>query len=279
MNLTYGSRGDDVRKLQQALQSAGYDVGSTGADGVYGRNTQAAVRRYQQANGLSVDGIAGPNTLGRLYGASQSGGAQQGTLSGVSAGTEAGLSKPWTPPAASEAPDPAAPDLSYLDAAWEDLQGQGSFSYRLDEDPLYARYASLYRQWGRAAMEDASGQAAALTGGYGSTYADQAGASAYGDVLRQLGAMAPELYDRARSAYESDRSARESRFSAALRRAEGEQSRYESARSARRQEAADARDFSYREYQDLLDYWLRRAQLENEDYRWRQDYALRQAGL
>ena len=45
MNLTYGSRGDDVRKLQQALQSAGYDVGSTGADGVYGRNTQAAVRR------------------------------------------------------------------------------------------------------------------------------------------------------------------------------------------------------------------------------------------
>ena len=91
--------------------------------------------------------------------------------------------------------------------------------------------------------------------------------------------MAPEFYDRARSAYESDRSARESRFSAALRRAEGEQSRYESARSARRQEAADARDFSYREYQDLLDYWLRRAQLENEDYRWRQDYALRQAGL
>ena len=69
MNLTYGSRGDDVRKLQQALQSAGYDIGSTGADGIYGGRTQAAVRRYQQANGLSADGIAGDLTQGKLYGA------------------------------------------------------------------------------------------------------------------------------------------------------------------------------------------------------------------
>ena len=65
MNLTYGSRGDEVKKLQQALNSTGsytLDV-----DGSYGPATQAAVRDYQTKNGLKVDGIAGEQTLGKLY--------------------------------------------------------------------------------------------------------------------------------------------------------------------------------------------------------------------
>lgn len=69
--LQNGSSGEDVRKLQNALVGAGYNVGSTGADGIFGSNTAAAVRKYQQDNGLSVDGIAGDKTLGKLYGTAQ----------------------------------------------------------------------------------------------------------------------------------------------------------------------------------------------------------------
>ena len=46
MYLSYGDRGDNVRKLQQSLINAGYDVGSSGADGIYGQRTQDAVRHY-----------------------------------------------------------------------------------------------------------------------------------------------------------------------------------------------------------------------------------------
>ena len=60
--LRIGSKGNDVKKLQQAL-------GIT-ADGIYGSQTAAAVKAYQKKNGLSVDGIAGNQTLGKLYGGS-----------------------------------------------------------------------------------------------------------------------------------------------------------------------------------------------------------------
>ena len=62
--LRQGMSGSTVRALQQALTSAGYNPGGT--DGVYGPNTANAVRAYQKANGLSVDGIAGAQTLGHL---------------------------------------------------------------------------------------------------------------------------------------------------------------------------------------------------------------------
>ena len=66
MNLTQGSSGEDVRKLQQALIDAGYSVGASGADGIYGANTANAVRQYQQANGLEADGEIGPITAASL---------------------------------------------------------------------------------------------------------------------------------------------------------------------------------------------------------------------
>ena len=69
-DLSYGSRGDEVKKLQQSLVNAGYDVGSAGADGIFGDDTLNAVKKYQTDKGLDEDGIAGNNTLTSLYGAS-----------------------------------------------------------------------------------------------------------------------------------------------------------------------------------------------------------------
>ena len=56
--ITYGSRGDKVIELQRALQQLGYDIGSrTGADGIFGKTTQAAVEQYQRDRGLQITGV------------------------------------------------------------------------------------------------------------------------------------------------------------------------------------------------------------------------------
>ena len=56
--LRRGSRGDTVKKLQEALK--------VDADGIFGGGTETAVRAFQQENDLKVDGMAGPDTLDRL---------------------------------------------------------------------------------------------------------------------------------------------------------------------------------------------------------------------
>ena len=60
----YGSRGQEVRTIQDKLKRWGYYTGNV--DGIYGSLTVSAVKRFQQKNGLKVDGIAGTNTLNAL---------------------------------------------------------------------------------------------------------------------------------------------------------------------------------------------------------------------
>ncbi len=57
-------KGDDVRSVQNALESKGYVTGSV--DGVYGSKTENAVIAFQQAAGLDADGIVGPKTWAAL---------------------------------------------------------------------------------------------------------------------------------------------------------------------------------------------------------------------
>ncbi len=59
-----GSRGEEVRKIQQRLKNWGYYSGSV--DGIYGTQTQNAVKYFQRKNGLTADGIAGKNTLAAM---------------------------------------------------------------------------------------------------------------------------------------------------------------------------------------------------------------------
>jgi len=59
-------RGDDIRQVQDALAMAGMSPGPI--DGIYGPNTQKAVKAFQAANGLGVDGIVGPDTTRALWG-------------------------------------------------------------------------------------------------------------------------------------------------------------------------------------------------------------------
>ena len=59
-----GSRGEEVRKIQTKLKNWGYYNGTV--DGVYGWQTENAVRSFQKKNGLKADGIAGTQTLNAM---------------------------------------------------------------------------------------------------------------------------------------------------------------------------------------------------------------------
>ena len=82
----YGSTGSAVSKLQTVLNQHGYDLA---VDGIFGVKTQAAVRDYQQRNGLKLDGIAGPETWGSLL--AQPTTAVSGGSAGIAVGSGAVL--------------------------------------------------------------------------------------------------------------------------------------------------------------------------------------------
>ena len=74
-----GDTGAEVTEVQAILAGFGYTVA---VDGVYGPQTEKAVRSWQKSNGLLEDGIAGPVTLASLRGAVRVGNAQQVTPTG-----------------------------------------------------------------------------------------------------------------------------------------------------------------------------------------------------
>ncbi len=63
--LLLGSRSSDVKTLQEMLNAKGFNAGSV--DGIFGKNTRAAVIAFQKANGLAADGIVGKLTWAKLY--------------------------------------------------------------------------------------------------------------------------------------------------------------------------------------------------------------------
>ena len=75
----YGSQGSEVTQIQTKLKRWGYYNGSI--DGIYGSQTLAAVKWFQSKNGLTVDGIAGKNTLEAMgiYTSSTSSGSTSNT--------------------------------------------------------------------------------------------------------------------------------------------------------------------------------------------------------
>ena len=68
------------------------------------------------------------------------------------------------------------------------------FSYDINGDALYHQYKNQYAQQGKLASQDTMAQAAAMTGGYGNSYAATAGNQAYQGYLTKLNDVIPELY-------------------------------------------------------------------------------------
>ena len=88
--------------------------------------------------------------------------------------------------------------------AMEKILNRDKFSYDLNGDALYQQYKDQYSVLGKQAMMDTMGQAAALTGGYGNSYASTAGNQAYQSYLQQLNDIVPDLYGMALNQYNQE---------------------------------------------------------------------------
>lgn len=78
------------------------------------------------------------------------------------------------------------------------------FSYNFNEDAIYQQYKDKYIQQGKMAMADTIGQASAMTGGYGNSYAATVGNQAYQASLQNLNDIIPELYQMAYDRYNQE---------------------------------------------------------------------------
>lgn len=211
-NLAIGSRGDEVKKLQQHLIDSGYDIGSYGLDGVYGNDTANAVKKYQKDNGLTVDGIAGNNTLSKMYSTKSqktqdaSGGQKESNKYTYDPNTnQAYLDALEALKKAQEnMPQYSGKYDEQLQEIYDQIVNRKDFTYDLNSDALYQQYKDQYAQMGQMAMMDTMGQASAMTGGYGNSYAQGVGQQAYQGYLQQLNDKVPELYSLALGQYNQE---------------------------------------------------------------------------
>lgn len=207
----------------------------------------AEVKKLQD-NGLSVDGMAGEQTLGKLY---------QPKATQPATGQKSKTGAPAAPDYSAYEYD-ATTDDAYMQALavlqeaekstptyagtydtkleeiYDKIVNRDKFKYDVNGDALYQQLAAQYQQQGKLAMEDTMGQAAALTGGYGNSYAVGAGNQAYQGYLQKINEMVPELHDAALARYN----------------AEGEALMDEYALTG------DLRDEEYGRYQDELNLYL-----------------------
>lgn len=66
--LSKGSRGDEVKKLQEALEAKGFSVGKHGIDGIFGKDTEAALKAFQESIGETADGLYKESDHAKLVG-------------------------------------------------------------------------------------------------------------------------------------------------------------------------------------------------------------------
>ena len=158
--------------------------------------------------------------------------------------------------------EPYRTALAGKDKAQAAVDGRGKFSYDPQSNPLYQQYKDMYIRNGRMAMTDTMGKAAAMTGGYGNSYAQTAGQQIYQQYLDQLNDRVPELQQLAYRQYADE----EARDLAALDRANAaeqlEYNRLLSARDDAYDRERDQRNWDYQLWQDQRnwDYQMDRDQ-------------------
>ena len=147
------------------------------------------------------------------------------------------------------------------------------FSYDIETDPVYQQYREQYQRQGRLAMQDTMGQAAALTGGYGSTYGEQVGQQAYNAYLQNLNDIVPDLYNAAYNRYRDEGTDLYNQYGLLSDRENQAYSRYRDTVNDYYSDLSDARSAydsaysrDYNQWSDQLSYWSQKAANENSAY-------------
>ena len=155
-----------------------------------------------------------------------------------------------------------------LDAAMEKILNREKFSYNLNGDALYRQYKDQAIQNGRLAMQDTLGQAAAMTGGFGSSYGQTAAQQAYRQQMANLGDKASALYDKARSEYGRQGTADKQAYDLLLQRENRSQNQYKQNLAA--WEAENQRLWSRYDQAQAADYNAYRDEIK--DSQWLQEF-------
>ena len=299
--LSYGSQGSEVTELQKLLNQNGYSLSE---DGIFGTKTQGAVEDYQQKNSLDVDGIVGTNTWGALTT------ANTGATSNATAPADTGFKYDAYQPSdavtqaqallqqqlANKPGQYSSPWQTQLNAAIDKIMNREKFSYDLNGDALWNQYKDQYMTQGKMAMMDTMGQAQAMTGGYGNSYAQSVGQQAYQSSLQQLNDKIPELYQLALDKYQMEGNDLYNQY-AMLGEQENQeygryrdtvsdynaeldrlQSQYNAERDYDYGKWTDNRDFGYGQYIDDRNYQYQQDRDKVADQQWQAEFdeALRQ---
>ena len=175
-----------------------------------------------------------------------------------------------------------------LDSILQQVTNPEKFQYSFNGDELFKSYADLYTQKGKQASMDSMGQAAALTGGYGNSYAQQAGNQQYQQYLLGLYDKGMDLYDRAYQRYMGDQEQQREAYNMLASADQTDYGRYRDTVGDWQNELGywtdmynTESDRDYSRYGDQRDYWTQLAQVENADYRSEQERqeAIRQFNL
>lgn len=195
-----------------------------------------------------------------------------------------------------------------IDDLASQIQNRDKFKYDVNADALYQQVLQNYLQQGQQAMMDTMGQAAAMTGGYGNSYAQTAGQQTYNAYLQGVTNLIPEYQQMAFQQYQAEGDDLLEQYNMMLQQEESAYSRYQDdlnryyadldrAQTAYDNERnydynrwADDRDFDYGKYMDDLNYqyqldrdaveddqWLKQLQYQQErdriqDEQWQKQY-------
>lgn len=183
-----------------------------------------------------------------------------------------------------------------IDALYEQLLGRGKFSYDMNADSLYQQYKDRYTQQANMGMMDSMGQAAALTGGYGNSYAQSVGQQTYDRTMQALNDLVPQLEERAYTRWQGEGQDLARNLGIAQSMDDTAYGRYRDQVGDWRQDYADAanlysnerafdynqyadqrnfdygaqvdqRNFDYGQYRDSMSDYFNQAQMAGQDYR------------
>lgn len=283
--LKKGSSGNEVNALQTELSKKGYALQNTG---LYDDATEAAVRKYQADNNLTVDGIAGDITLGSLYGTNNN--TETGGYKPSGQLTEA---QKYAQSVQMQKPgEYQSAYTPQLQAQFDAIMNRQPFQYDIGSDALFQQMSDMYSQQARRGMQDTMGQATALTGGYGNSYAQGVGQAAYGQQMQQLAALAPEYMNNAYSRWQNEGVDMMNRYNMLAQMEDSDYGRYVDSMNRYWQEADRAQQAAdnlynreYGEYMDNLNWEQARdemlfqrekhqAQLDSENRQYAYDTAL-----
>ena len=177
-----------------------------------------------------------------------------------------------------------------LNETLDKILNREEFNYDLNGDALYQQYKDQYVMQGQKAMMDTMGQAQAMTGGYGNSYAQTAGQQTYQGYLQQLNDKVPELYQLALNKYQMEGDALMDQYGLMADQEDKDygryrdsvsdwqsqvdrlQSQYNAERDYDYSKYTNDRDFSYGQYVDDRNYQYQVDRDAVADQQWQTSY-------